>query len=236
MDHDLNFQLASKQSIPDELAGILSVKIFQGELPPHYVFPSENDFCKQLGIGRNSLREAYKILAASGFIVRTKRGTFVADRNAYLPKMPIDLVLRLTEHAKVLEYREMIENGIVVYAAQNATQDNLERMQQLIDEMSKNKYHPEERIRADYLFHFEVAKSAKNELFLTAFKPVEDLLLNPDYIEKTKQRIIAHTEIAVYHHTMIMNAIKAKDVAAAQNAMRIHLQDFSDYLLKPTDG
>ena len=234
MEQNLNIHLALRQSIPDQLAGILSVKIFQGEFPPHYVFPSETVFCKQLGIGRNALREAYKILESNGFIVRTKRGTFVAERDAYLPKMPVDLLMHLTENAKALEYREMIECAIIVYSAKNATQDNFDRMQQLIEEMSKNKYDPEARIHADFLFHLEVAKAAKNDLFLTAFKPIEDLVLNPDNIEKSRQRLITHTEIAVYHHTMILEALKSRDGLAAQNAMRTHLEDYGDHLLRPS--
>ncbi|MFR9001535.1 MAG: GntR family transcriptional regulator [Anaerobutyricum soehngenii] len=46
------------------------------------------ELCKQLGIGRNSLREAYKILEQNGFVTRCKRGTFVNDRETLLKKCP----------------------------------------------------------------------------------------------------------------------------------------------------
>ena len=226
----INSHLASNGSISDELAGILSTMIFKGEYPPGYIFPNENDFCRQLGIGRNSLRETYKILESNGFITRTKRGTFVNSKEKVLENMPMSLALRLTKHAKTLEYRTMVECGIVEYAAERATDEHFQNMELYIQQMLVNENNPTERISNDYLFHLELAKAADNPLFITVMQPIREYMLNPENVSADKDRIIRNTKVAATHHQEILNAVRQHDKSAARMAMYSHMMDYGNYL------
>ena len=227
----ISSRLASAGTVSDELAGILTTMIFNGDFPPNYMFPNETVFCKQLGVGRNSLRETYKILESTGLITRTKRGTFVNDRDTVIKNMPISLALRLTQNAKVLEYRRMIEVGIVAYAAERAPDENIKNMEMYINKTLENKFDPVERITNDYLFHLEISKSTQNDLFVTLMQPICDFMLDPATIEKSRDRIINNTENAVAHHRNILEAIKHKDKAESQKAMFAHMSDYGGYFL-----
>lgn len=224
-----NQRLASTQSISDELASILAAKIYAGDYVDNYVFPNELELCKQLGIGRNSLREAYKILEQNGFVTRTKRGTFVNDRETLLKKMPLSLALRLANDKEMLEHRIVVEGGIVEFAAKRATKENIQNMKEFIEKMAENEHNPKERLRYDYLFHYEIAKAGHNDLFLASMASVEAFVLSETRFEQNKQRIINNTKNAVNFHKNILTAIEAGDAVKAREAMLAHLCNYQLY-------
>ena len=61
----------------------LSQAILEGDFKPGDKLLSEAQLCEKLGVGRNSLREAIKMLNAIGVLETKKRaeGTFLAKRN-----------------------------------------------------------------------------------------------------------------------------------------------------------
>jgi GntR family transcriptional regulator len=68
-------------SLPASLAATLRSRIDQGEYPVGARLPSEPDLAVELGVSRPTLREALRVLARDGWLVRRHgSGTFVADR------------------------------------------------------------------------------------------------------------------------------------------------------------
>lgn len=64
------------------IASTLSDLIVAGRLPAHAVLPPERDMAEMLGIGRVTVRNAYKELITGGLVEqRQGSGTFVADRS-----------------------------------------------------------------------------------------------------------------------------------------------------------
>lgn len=86
-------------NIVDELIFSLRQMIISGDLPPGYSFPNETAFCDQLGIGRTTLREAYKALESGGFISRTKRGTFVNSSQDIAEAIPFSMMIEMSDFA-----------------------------------------------------------------------------------------------------------------------------------------
>lgn len=56
-----------------QIASILRGRIAQGEYPPGYTFPAEQDLAKLFGVGRDSIRDALAALRAEG-LIETRRG------------------------------------------------------------------------------------------------------------------------------------------------------------------
>ncbi len=64
------------------IANTISGLILAGRLPAHAVLPPERDMAEMLGIGRVTVRNAYKELISGGLVEqRQGSGTFVADRS-----------------------------------------------------------------------------------------------------------------------------------------------------------
>ena len=83
----LNVQPA--QNMSDRLFNRISQMIMSGKLPEGYVFPNEAVLCEQLHVGRSTIREAYKALELSGYVTRSKRGTFVNSKLDILSATPM---------------------------------------------------------------------------------------------------------------------------------------------------
>lgn len=72
-------RIKNQESLVNEIIIQLSQAILEGDFKPRDKLLSEAQLCEKLGVGRNSLREAIKMLNAIG-VLETKRGqgTFLA--------------------------------------------------------------------------------------------------------------------------------------------------------------
>ena len=71
------------QSAAERAAEVLRCRITEGEFPPGTQL-SEEGLTAALGVSRNTLREAFRLLAHDGLLVhRLHRGVFVAELDAY---------------------------------------------------------------------------------------------------------------------------------------------------------
>ena len=66
-------KIGNSDTLVNEIITQLSQAIIDGDFKPGDKLPSEAELCEQLGVGRNSLREAIRVLNAMG-VVKTKRG------------------------------------------------------------------------------------------------------------------------------------------------------------------
>lgn len=74
------------RSVVDSVIDVIVSSIIRGELKPGDKLPTEMELSKNLGVARNSIREAIKILVAYGVIyIKRAGGTFVCD--SYNQKM-----------------------------------------------------------------------------------------------------------------------------------------------------
>src|ERR1700722_12645711 len=77
-------QVGRRKPLKGSLAQELAVRILSDELPEGYVFPSEIEYARQLGISRPALREAFRVLTAKGLVNRRpKAGTRVSPRRQW---------------------------------------------------------------------------------------------------------------------------------------------------------
>src|SRR4051812_34206097 len=72
------FRRLTRASIKDLALGQIKRYILSGAVGPSQRLPSERDLAEQLGVGRNSVREALKVLEAVGLVEsRIGEGTFI---------------------------------------------------------------------------------------------------------------------------------------------------------------
>ena len=109
--------------------------IEQNELGPGAKLPPERVFLEQLGVSRSSLREAIRVLSTLGIVdVRHGDGMYVgAGTEATEGASPFDAS---EEHAlrNLVETRLGVELAAVTAAVQRASDEDLDRLEALIDE------------------------------------------------------------------------------------------------------
>ena len=74
------FEELPKGSLSDIIVKRITDALVSGELKPGDKIPTETEFSENLGVGRNAVREAIKVLVAFGVLeIRRAKGTYVVD-------------------------------------------------------------------------------------------------------------------------------------------------------------
>lgn len=209
----------SKRRLSEDLFIRLRNAILSGELPEGYVFPNENQLCKELDIGRSTLREAYASLETLNLITRTKNGTYVNTETEVKNPMNFDLVAKYSNPEDVMEFRELIEVGIAYSAAKNATDEDIEKLLNIVD-MMKNSLDDLAKLTIyDFEFHSQLAIISGNELLNIALEAVRVSYETFVYNAFKKGLIFE----SIKDHLAIIDALRNNDPKMAKTVMRKHL-------------
>src|SRR2546427_2880849 len=133
-------------SVADQVAGILRQRILAGELRSGTALP-EVSLSASLGVSRNTLREAVRILAFEGLLRRDiHRGVSVSH-------------LSIADVQEIYQLRRMFEIP-AVYAASKPTNEILRKMDTLVDEYESAVLAREWvlAVQADLQFHSQVIR------------------------------------------------------------------------------
>lgn len=210
------------QSLAQQVAKQLEELIMTKEYQVGDQLPNEFDLASKLDVGRGTIREAIKLLAARNVVViKRGLGTFVSD-NPGLTEDPLGLTF-ITDKKKLshdlMEVRLMVEPNISALAAQYATNDEIIEMEKLCLEIEyliqNNKNHEEKDIE----FHTLIAKASKN-LVVPSLIPIIQSAISL-FIDLTHRSLKEET---IETHRKIINAIKSGNSEAAKEAMYQHLQ------------
>ncbi len=187
-------------------------------------FYSENQLVQKLQVSRSSIREAVRILEATGWVrVEHGKGIFIANH----PYQGFDAFrewLR-TNGKDILEHFEvrlLIDPKAASYAALRATPEDIA----ILDEICKkfcqqtDTATTEQMIKLDEQFHAAIAKSTKNRTLAVLMKTMTKVLPEgwisslhiPGRIKKT-----------IDEHKRVVDAIKAREPRLAEQAMVDHL-------------
>jgi Transcriptional regulators len=111
MNPENMFAPLPKGNISDVIVDRITQQLIGGELQPGDKLPTELEFCEQLGVSRNVVREAIKILVALGVVeIRRAEGTFIVEEYTQRLLNPMMYGLILSDRNMV----ELLEVNICV--------------------------------------------------------------------------------------------------------------------------
>lgn len=128
------FEQLPKGSISEIIIQRITDSLVNGELKPGDKIPTEIEFSDRLGVGRNAVREAIKVLVAFGVLeIRRSEGTFVVDHftQNLLNPLLYGLILSNESMQNLLEFKISIYGSILYFAARNATGEDIEELRRL---------------------------------------------------------------------------------------------------------
>lgn len=152
----MSVSLANK-SVVERITDQITNAIINGELKPGDKIPTEIELCENFGVGRNSVREAIKILEAYGVLeIRRADGTYI--RKDYDDKMlyPIlyGIILQQDSKEQIVELRKVIDVGIFQEAMNRMTEENIKALDNELTEMEEEIY--SENASSDEIFDIDV--------------------------------------------------------------------------------
>ncbi len=150
-----------KRSLVDQALEQLRWRIIEGKWAIGERLPTEPELSAELGISRNTVREAMRVLAFSGLIeIRQGDGSYLRSMTDPLGTM------RALSHctlAQAQETRQILEVEAIGLAALRRTEDDLKGLREAL-ERSGELYHGdlEAYISADLVFHKRLVDAARN--------------------------------------------------------------------------
>ncbi|MBC3257262.1 FadR family transcriptional regulator [Pseudomonas paralactis] len=150
-----------KRSLVDQALEQLRLRIAQGVWAVGERLPTEPELCAELGINRNTVREAMRVLAFSGLIeIRQGDGSYLRSMTDPLGTM------RALSHCtlgQAQETRQILEVEAIGLAAQRRTASDLRALRTALD-ASAALYQGdlEAYISADLAFHQRLVEAAHN--------------------------------------------------------------------------
>jgi GntR family transcriptional repressor for pyruvate dehydrogenase complex len=214
-------------TLSGEVADRLSEAIRSGELPPGARLPAERELGVQFGVGRTSIREALRMLQATGMVtVRPGDGVFVATCSS--PHEPPFARWESLYHYRVeelFEARLAIEPLAAARAASRATEDDLRALSATLVAFERGVEEDDlaAMVLADGDFHEAVTRASRNRMFQAMLGVANHLL-----IESKRAGLGApgRPRRVLAKHRAIFDAIVAGDAQLAESAMRDHLLSF----------
>lgn len=199
--------------------------IVQGKWKPGEQIPTERVLCQQLGIARNSLREALKAMELLGMVdSRVGEGTFVCPRSEFLSRPLLWAFTGANQHelSNLLEARAMIEADLAGMAAKRATNAELKVISGTILLMQRLIEAGEPVLEADLAFHQAVGEAAHNEVLANSAQLLRNMLKYWIHLKLMAPEICVH---ALERHVEIYDAIRERNVLAARTLMQEHLDE-----------
>lgn len=215
-----------------DLARNLMEELASGAYPVGARLPAERELAVKYGVSRPTVREAIIALEVQGLVeVRVGSG-------AYVRRLPggEDLPGFNISAFELTEARLMFEGEAAALAATQITDEEVAEIEELVAEIARENNDPRGTERADRAFHLAIAKATRNGAIHDAIERLWELRgTSPEAALLHEKARTANIKPVVDEHTAILEALKARDPAAARAAMRNHLSQVIDSLLFATE-
>lgn len=164
------------KSVVSRIVENITNAIINGEIKPGDKLPTEGELSENMGVGRNSVREAIKILEAYGVVhIKRAEGTFISreyDGRMIYPVL-YGIILQKDSMNQIVELRKVIDVGVLTLAIQKLREEDTDSLKMKhIESALKNlelEVRSEKRLaekihEADVAFHMAVVESAGNNM------------------------------------------------------------------------
>ena len=123
----------------DSVISSIKDSILSGRFRPGDQLPNEFDMMEELNVGRNTLREAIKVLCAMGILnIRRGEGTFVSTEikaDNLLEFIQYSLLYETSHVDEIGEARQMVDEMVLSMAVRKRTEEDLDVIQDLMEQM-----------------------------------------------------------------------------------------------------
>jgi DNA-binding FadR family transcriptional regulator len=209
------------QRIAEAIAGLIDA----GEFAPGDRLPAERDLARKLGVSRASLREALSALEIDGYVeIRVGSGVYVQPRRRNAKRAALAERNGEVSPFDTLRARRLIEAETAALAARHASAEQIAAIEAAFARLEADVRAEKARSEGDRLFHVRIAEASGNTALAAIVRDLwaawhQPLNARLESLFVTMQR----RRDNIGEHRRILDAIRARDPAAARAAMRSHL-------------
>jgi GntR family transcriptional repressor for pyruvate dehydrogenase complex len=226
----VGFEAISRNKVYQEVAKQLERRITE-ELKPGDLLPPERELVQLLGVSRSSIRDAIRTLELMGLLEPRQGVGTVVCAPAPTPINPLAAALleKRKMVADLLDVRKMIEPPLVLRAALHASREQIAHMEDILLRQEAEVRRGELGIEEDSEFHYAIALASNNSAILKVVDVLMDLLRE---MRERSLQVEGRQEKSLAGHRRILSALERGDASAAEAAMRRHLDEIENVVLK----
>lgn len=229
-----NLQRPMKRTLVEQIVAQLEELIENGTWPVGDRIPAEPELVKELGVSRNTIREAIHALIHAGML-RTRQGdgTYVCSSSSLTPALTRRL--ERCELSDTLDVRSALEQEGARLAALRHTPEDLERIRSAYQQV---RYAWEERdfehlIRLDYAFHSAIIAAAHNAILSDLYDSISEAVQMAVHDGSTSLELLRiHAEL----NEQLVEGIVARNAAGAADTVRAYIDASRTMLLQDIEG
>ncbi len=216
--------------------------LLDGSLQPGDRLPGERQLSTDLGVGRSSVREAFRVLEVLG-LIRTRSGSG-PNAGAIIvatPRGGMSALMRLQVAAQgfpvddVVRARLLLEASVAAELAAAVHDHDLADALQLLDAMEPPGLDPDEFLVLDAQFHVALAEASGNQVITAMMAGLRSAI--EGYVLEGVPHIRdwgATADRLRHEHREILHAIERGDSADAEARIRDHITGYYAESLLPT--
>lgn len=217
--------VGNKSALVDRVVQAIQDQILSERLTVGTRLPPEREFAESLGVSRGVVREAVRVLAASGLLETTHGvGTTVRALSREEVVKPLNLFLRSWGRDVSINHlhqvRSLLEVENIGLAAEQATQEDIQDLHRILGEMDAAKEDPALFAVKDSDFHRRLAQTTHNPLLTLLLDSINDLMIEIRELVASESGLVERVMPA---HIEMLDCIEKRDAKRARRAMREHL-------------
>ena len=220
------------EEISQQIEGLIQT----GKLKPGDKLPTERELSEFFNVSRHSVREAIRVLEKSRLINSVAgSGTYVAmSENQETIQLIATYLLEKTDKlAEIFQLRRIIEPQVADLAAENATEDDIKRLEQLLEKhkefIANGITNRQIFLELDIQLHTTIAKATRNSIIPNIIERLNDLFhetRKEGYLSKIRMKT------STKGHIEIIQSILQGNTKLAVNSMEKHLKDVERTTIK----
>ncbi|MDR9394869.1 FadR/GntR family transcriptional regulator [Roseovarius sp. SYSU LYC5161] len=215
----------------------LFARIKSEEYPTDTRLPSERTLASELGVARNTVREALDVLESQRAIRRRAgSGSFVTYRSTTprsTPADPTDSVADETSPLDHLVVRGILEPEMVRLAVVNMTPRQITELAETLSRMETITTDVDAFIELEEHLYTKIAEGTGNPLLASCYRLTIETY-RQSFRTKLRRRNLTPKRIQDYQkrYNTLFNAIGSRDVASAVEFIKLHLVEEQKLLLQ----
>ncbi len=228
-------------NLAEQIVEVMRSRIQHGDYPIGSKLPTEHELIGEFGVSHTVIRESIANLKAGG-MVTTRQGVGVFVQNAarsqgfVIPPIDLDAI---PDKIAVLDLRIGVEVEGAGLAATRRNAETLAGIERAVQDMRDAIAAGSDAIEADLEFHRAVAAATNNVHFANLFAYLGTLSV-PRVRLKTyglsPEARVSYLNKVNDEHGAVLAAIRAGDADNARSAMRMHLLNSKQRLLRELES
>ncbi len=230
---DLPISPLEQRGHTDHMVSSIMSMIEKGILKEGDVLPPERELAQRFNVGRNTLREAIKVLEIFGVVDRAPRlGTVIRQANLDniigIAFAGLQITPELFED--IQGFRRLIEMGIAPVVVDRIDDAGVRELETLIGRMEATE-DLREQAMWDYEFHLALVTLAGNAVLARTYRVMAEPMKRLMELGKGSHG----TTASIAHHSEIVAALRNHDVDAYCDVMAKHMS-YGRQFLSPQRG